>query len=74
MDAMAEDTLNIGRRLQERVLEPMKAAFVGKAEIIDPLGLCLAGGENLFILGPPGTAKSALVHDLGRRLEEKTFE
>ena len=74
MDAMAEDTLNIGSRLQERVLEPLKAAFVGKAEIIDLLGLCLAGGENLFILGPPGTAKSALVHDLGRRLEGETFE
>lgn len=74
MDAVAEDTLKIGRRLQERVLEPMKAAFVGKAEIIDLLGLCLAGGENLFILGPPGTAKSALVHYLGRRLEGETFE
>ena len=74
MDAVAEDTLKIGRRLQEQVLEPMKAAFVGKAEIIDLLGLCLAGGENLFILGPPGTAKSALVHDLGRRLEGETFE
>lgn len=74
IEAMAEETLTIGRRLQEQVLEPMKAAFVGKAEIIDLLGLCLAGGENLFILGPPGTAKSALVHDLGRRLEGETFE
>ncbi|MEK7865426.1 MAG: AAA family ATPase, partial [Planctomycetota bacterium] len=29
---------------------------------------------NLFLMGPPGTAKSALVHDLGRRLEGQTFE
>jgi MoxR-like ATPase len=25
------------------------------------MGICLVGGENLFLLGPPGTAKSALV-------------
>ncbi|PTY02213.1 ATPase [Verrucomicrobia bacterium LW23] len=51
----------------------MKAVFIGKEEIIDLLGLCLVAGENLFILGPPGTAKSALVHDLGQRLEGTTF-
>ena len=52
----------------------MKQAFVGKDEIIDLLGVCLVGGENLFILGPPGTAKSALVHNLAGRLEGETFD
>jgi len=61
-------------RLATEVLNPMKAAFVGKDEIIDLLGICLVGGENLFILGPPGTAKSALVHQLAARLEGKTFD
>jgi len=56
------------------VLEPMKRAFVGKDEIIDLMGVCLVAGENLFLLGPPGTAKSMLVHDLGRRLEGRTFD
>ena len=37
----------------------MKAAFVGKDEIIDLLGISLVAGEHLFLLGPPGTAKSA---------------
>lgn len=73
-EPMSPETLTIGRRLHDDVLEPMKLAFVGKDNIIDLLGLCLAGGENLFILGPPGTAKSALVHDLGRRLHGETFE
>ena len=71
---MLAETLTIGRRLHDEVLEPMKNTFVGKETIIDLLGLCLAGGENLFILGPPGTAKSALVHDLGNRLKGETFE
>lgn len=69
-----ESTLAIGRRLNAEVLQPMKQAFVGKDEIIDLMGLCLVGGENLFILGPPGTAKSALVHNLAARLEGETFD
>src|SRR5215470_11819821 len=66
--------LEIGRRLGTEVLQPMKQAFVGKDEIIDLLGICLVGGENLFILGPPGTAKTALVHQLAGRLQGKTFD
>ena len=67
-------TFDLGRRLHAEVLDPMKRSFVGKDEIIDLLGLCLVGGENLFILGPPGTAKSALVHELAARLEGRSFD
>ena len=66
--------IDITARLATEVLEPMKRAFVGKDEIIDLLGICLIGGENLFILGPPGTAKTALVHQLAARLEGRTFD
>ncbi len=71
---MSDPRLEIGRRLSQEVLQPMKEAFVGKDEVVDLLGVCLVAGENLFLMGPPGTAKSALVHDLGRRLEGRTFE
>ena len=64
----------VGRRLVEEVLGPMKRTFVGKDEIIDLMGVALVAGENLFLLGPPGTAKSALVYELGRRLRGRTFE
>jgi len=64
----------LGRRLDELVLQPLKRAFVGKDEIIDLLGVCLAAGENCFLLGPPGTAKSALVHGLARRLDARGFD
>lgn len=63
-----------GRRLDELVLQPLKRAFVGKDEVIDLLGVCLVAGENCFLLGPPGTAKSALVHGLARRLDARGFD
>jgi len=65
---------DLGQRLAAEVLDPLKRTFVGKDEIIDLMGICLIGGENLFLLGPPGTAKSALVHELGLRLQGRTFE
>ncbi len=66
--------LELGRRLTDTVLSPMKSAFIAKDEIIDLLGVCLVAAENLFILGPPGTAKSALVQDLARRLDGRVFD
>lgn len=75
---MSEQELNsslaLAARLQNEVLAPLKQMFVAKDEVIDLLGVCLVAGENLFILGPPGTAKSALVQALGQRLDGKTFE
>lgn len=64
----------LARQLTETVLEPMKQDFIGKDEVIDLLGVSLVGGENLFLLGPPGTAKSALVQELGRRLDGRVFD
>ena len=58
----------------KRVAGHLKTTFVGKDDIIDLMCLCLVGRENLFLLGPPGTAKSALVRALAHRLQGKTFE
>lgn len=64
----------LAERFQCEVLAPVKATFVGKDEIIDLLGLCLVARENLFLLGPPGTAKSALVQEVARRLDSRVFD
>ena len=66
--------LRAAQRLSTEILAPLKSAFIGKDEIIDLLGICLAGGENLFLLGPPGTAKTAIVHELGQRLDGRVFD
>ena len=67
------DVASIAKRLKDDVLGGIRSAFVAKEEVIDVLGVSLVAGENLFILGPPGTAKSALVHALGQRLHGETF-
>jgi MoxR-like ATPase len=74
MHSPSDDGLDLGRKLVTEILTPLKQAFVDKDEVIDLLGVCLAGGENLFILGPPGTAKSALVQEVARRVDGRVFD
>jgi MoxR-like ATPase len=58
-----------------KVLEFVKHSFVGKDEIIDLLGICLIAKENAFLLGPPGTAKSAIIRLLSSCIQDgKNFE
>lgn len=57
------------------VLTFIKDTFVGKDSIIELLGICLVARENAFLLGPPGTAKSAIVRMLSSCiLNGKNFE
>src|SRR5690348_10874453 len=66
--------LQISHKLKVDVLQPLKETFVGKDEVIDLLGVCLTAGEHLFLLGPPGTAKSALVQELAKRIDGRVFD
>lgn len=57
------------------VLHFIKETFVGKDSIVDLLGICLVARENAFLLGPPGTAKSAIVRMLSSCIKDgKNFE
>ncbi|TWT33928.1 ATPase RavA [Posidoniimonas corsicana] len=73
-ESIEPDAHRLGHALRADVLEPLKQSFVGKDEIIDLLGLCLTARENLFLLGPPGTAKSALVQALASRIDGRVFD
>lgn len=58
-----------------KVLQFVKHSFVGKDDIVDLLGVGLVARENAFLLGPPGTAKSAIIRLLAQCLEDgKNFE
>ncbi|QDT32155.1 AAA family ATPase [Thalassoglobus polymorphus] len=69
-----QQAIEKAQMLTDNVLTPMKRAFVGKDEIIDLLAVSLVGRENLFLMGPPGTAKSALVNHLAARIQGKSFD
>ncbi|MEZ6133041.1 MAG: AAA family ATPase [Planctomycetaceae bacterium] len=73
-DASLEAARRIAADIRMHVLDPLKIDFVGKDEVVDLLGVCLVAGENLFLLGPPGTAKSALVKGMATRLEGRYFD
>lgn len=58
-----------------QVLTYLKKVFIGKDDIIDLLGISLVAQENAFLLGPPGTAKSAIVKLFASCIEEgQNFE
>lgn len=74
MKSLNETWLTFAAALRTEVLEPIKSVLIGKDEIIEILGLSLVAGENTFLLGPPGTGKSALVHELAARLNGRSFD
>ncbi|MFM7059469.1 MAG: AAA family ATPase, partial [Planctomycetota bacterium] len=74
MNEQLQSALLTAGRVQRELLEVLRQEYVGKDEVIDLLGICLVAGENLFLLGPPGTAKSALVRSLSSRLQGRVFD
>jgi MoxR-like ATPase len=68
---MVSDTVD---RLQREVVAPLKQRFVGRDEIIDLIALAVVSGEHLFLHGPPGTAKSALIRQFALAVQGRYFE
>ncbi|MFN8671157.1 MAG: AAA family ATPase [Candidatus Sericytochromatia bacterium] len=58
----------------DKIAKNLKEKFVSKDNIIDVLIIGLIAGENVFLFGPPGTAKSAIVNELANLINGKTFE
>src|SRR3954465_5244635 len=48
--------------------------YLDKGELIRLLMVALVAGEHMLIVGPPGTAKSALIRHLARLVDARTFE
>lgn len=69
-----ESAVRIAQQVRSNVLDSLKIEYVGRDEVIDLLGICLVASENLFLLGPPGTAKSAIVRSLGTKLDGRVFD
>jgi MoxR-like ATPase len=61
-------------RLRRHATDRLKARFVGRDEVVDLIALAAVGGEHLFLLGPPGTAKSLLVREFAGAVRCRYFE
>lgn len=71
---MSTTTNDLVDRLRREVMEPLKKRFVGRDEVIDLIALALVAGEHLFLHGPPGTAKSALIRHFAQAVQGRYFE
>ena len=58
----------------QRVQDALSAQFLGKEETIRLMLMCAVAGEHLCLIGPPGTAKSALVRAFAKLVDARYFE
>jgi len=68
---LVEDTV---QRLRADVVDDLKRRFVGRDEVVDLIALAAVAGEHLFLYGPPGTAKSALIRQFASAVRGRYFE
>jgi MoxR-like ATPase len=64
--SLPERLTRLGGTLQER--------FLGRHEAIRLLVVAVVAGEHALLIGPPGTAKSALIRTFARLLDARYFE
>jgi MoxR-like ATPase len=63
---LAKRLFQLAHRLEQQ--------FIGKDEVIRLLLVSVVAGEHALLVGPPGTAKSALVRSLARLMQARYFE
>jgi len=61
-------------RLKTEVVDALKQRLVGRDEVVDLIALAVVAGEHLFLHGPPGTAKSALIRQFASAVRGRYFE
>ncbi len=67
------ETARLGSHFQE-VARILNAHFLDKQEIIRLLLVSAIAGEHMVIIGPPGTAKSAIIRMFARLIDARYFE
>jgi len=71
--APGSDVTRLSTQLQQ-VARVLNNHFLDKQEIIRLLLISAVAGEHMVIVGPPGTAKSALIREFARLLDARYFE
>jgi MoxR-like ATPase len=73
MTAARPTTDSLPRRLAQ-LAKSLESRFLGKDEVIRLLLIATIAGEHAVLIGPPGTAKSALIRTFSRLLSARYFE
>jgi MoxR-like ATPase len=73
---MTSPNLDIARTSQRLhdVARFLESRFLDKQEIIQLLIISVVAGEHALIVGPPGTAKSAMIRTFAELIDSKYFE
>jgi MoxR-like ATPase len=69
----APDVTRLGASFQE-IARVLNTHFLDKQEIIRLLVISAIAGEHLVLVGPPGTAKSAIIRMFARLVDARYFE
>jgi MoxR-like ATPase len=56
------------------IAQSLESRFLGKEEVIRLLLIATVAGEHAVLIGPPGTAKSALIRTFAKLLQARYFE
>jgi MoxR-like ATPase len=56
------------------IAQNLEGRFLGKEEVIRLLLIAVVAGEHAVLIGPPGTAKSALIRTFSKLIQAKYFE
>lgn len=70
---LGTDTARLGAQFQE-VARILSSHFLDKQEIIRLLMVSAIAGEHMVLIGPPGTAKSAMIRMFSRLIDASYFE
>jgi len=57
-----------------QIAQQLESRFLGKEEVIRLLLIAVVAGEHAVLIGPPGTAKSALIRTFSKLLQAHYFE
>ncbi len=61
------------QRLQ-MVSQKLESSFLGKSETVRLMLVAAVAGEHMLLIGPPGTAKSAVIRMFAKLVDAKYFE
>ncbi len=73
MAATAPQAQPLTHRLAQ-IAQTLESRFLGKDEVIRLMLIAVVAGEHAVLIGPPGTAKSALIRTFSKLLQAHYFE